>query len=341
LSLRSRLLVSVIIPTFNGRPRIQNTLDALFAQDFNEDFEIIVLDDGSTDGTADFVRSYSPKIRVSSQPNQGPGAARNHGACQAQGEIVLFTDDDCVPEKNWLMQMLRPFAENPEVVGVKGRYRSEQPEIVARFVQLEYEDKYDYMAKDTYIDFIDTYSAGFRRLVFLESGGYDTEFPVACAEDIELSYRLSQKGYKMMFVSQAVVKHTHPARLLAYLKKKFKYAYWRVLALKKNPHKLVKDSHTPQLMKIQLLLAPISLGSLLLGLFSPQFWFLSILGFIGFGVTTIPFVRKAWPKDEIVALFSPLFLFARACAQGLGVAGGLWYLVKQRKPVSDNRMNYS
>ena len=262
---------------------------------------------------------------------RGPGSPVITVPARPAGDIIFFTDDDCVPEKNWLREMLRPFSEDPEVVGVKGRYRSDQPEITARFVQLEYEDKYDYMARKPYIDFIDTYSAGFRKPIFLESGGYDTEFPVACAEDIELSYRLSQKGYKMMFVPLAVVKHTHPARFWAYLKKKFKFAYWRVLALKKNPHKVVKDSHTPQIMKLQLILPPLCLGCLALSLFLPQFFWLSLLGFGVFGITSVPFVRKAWPKDKIVAILSPFFLFARACAQGLGVAGGLWYVLKQKK----------
>jgi GT2 family glycosyltransferase len=331
---RNEFLLSVIIPVYNCRPQIKHALDALAAQDIDQEFEIIVVDDGSTDGTADFVRSYDPRIRVISQPNQGPAVARNLGANLARGEILFFTDDDCVPDRNWLREMLRPFVADPEVVAGKGRYRTDQPEIVARFVQLEFEDKYDYMARDMYIDFIDTYSAGFRRQVFLESGGFDTEFPVACAEDVELSYRLSHKGYKMVFIPQAVVRHRHPARLGVYIKKKYKFAFWRVIALKKNPQKIIKDSHTPQLMKMQLLLFPISLGSLVLGWLAPQFLVLSGLGFLAFGLTSVPFVRKAWPKDRVVALLSPFLLLARASGQFMGVVGGLWYLLKQRWPIS-------
>ena len=140
-------LVSVIIPTYNGRLRIKHTIEALLNQDFKGEYELIVVDDGSSDQTADLVRSYDRGIKVISQPNQGPGVARNNGAHHAQGEIILFTDDDCIPEKNWLQEMLRPFSEDAEIVGVKGRYRTEQKEIIARFVQLEYEDKYDYMVR--------------------------------------------------------------------------------------------------------------------------------------------------------------------------------------------------
>jgi GT2 family glycosyltransferase len=324
------VLISIVVPTYNGRLRIKNTLDALFCQDFSGEIEIVVVDDGSTDGTADHVREYCDKIRVISQSNQGPAVARNLGAQIASGEIILFTDDDCIPQKDWLQQMLGPFTKDPDIVGVKGCYRTEQKSLVARFVQLEYEDKFDYMQKDEYIDFIDTYSAAFKRSVFLESGGYDTEFPVPCCEDAELSYRLSKSSYKMVFNRKAVVTHTHPDNLWWYLKKKFKFAYWRVVAVKKNPQKLIKDSHTPQIMKLQLLFPPICLASLLLGSLFPKMLSIAVLGFIFFGVSTVPFTRKALEKDNSVGLLSPLLLFCRACGQFVGVSGGVLYLLKKR-----------
>ena len=89
--------------------------------------------------------------------------------------------------------MLEPF-HDPEVIGVKGVYRTRQKSVIARFVQIEYEDRYRLMAGLPSIDFVDTYSAAFRRERFLEMSGYDTSFPVACAEDVELSYRMSARG---------------------------------------------------------------------------------------------------------------------------------------------------
>jgi GT2 family glycosyltransferase len=86
--------------------------------------------------------------------------------------------------------------------------------------------------------------------------GSDTSFPVACAEDIELSYRMSARGWKMRFAPGAIVYHTHPETFFSYLKKKYKFAFWRVLAVRKNPSKGLKDSHAPQVMKLQLLFPP-------------------------------------------------------------------------------------
>jgi GT2 family glycosyltransferase len=153
--------------------------------------------------------------------------------------------------------------------------------------------------------------------------GYDTSFPVACAEDIELSYRMSARGWKMKFVPGAIVYHTHPATLSAYLKKKYKFAFWRVLAVRKNPSKGVKDSHTPQVMKLQLLFAPALLLALAVDLSLRPWVPLSALVVAGFLLTTLPFALRAIRKDVLVGLLSPALLAARSCAQLLGVTAGL------------------
>lgn len=324
---------TIIIPTFNGAKKIGNCLHALLPQASQMAVEILVVDDGSTDNTAAVVAEY-PGVRLITQSNAGPAAARNRGATEATGSILLFTDDDCVPNPDWLATMLRSFAD-AEVIGAKGAYRTLQRQIVARFVQLEYEDKYRFMSSQREIDFIDTYSGAYRRENFLEMKGYDTSFPVACAEDIELSYRMSSLGWKMRFVPNAIVFHTHPATLTSYLKKKYKFAYWRMLAVRKNPGKGVKDSHTPQLMKLQILLLPALLVSAAIDLKIHPYIPVTLLTAGAFLLSTMPFVAQSFRKDPLVALLSPALLAARACAQLLGVAAGI--LHARRTPVAPTR----
>ena len=322
--------VSIIIPTFNGASRIGNCLDALLKQTVGRDAEILVVNDGSTDNTADVVARYSG-VRCITQLNSGPAAARNRGNLEARGTIILFTDDDCVPMSDWLTVMTEPFRD-PDVVGVKGIYSTCQKSLVARFVQIEYEDKYRLMADRPSIDFIDTYSAGFRRDRFLEMNGYDTSFPLACAEDVELSYRMSAHGWTMKFVPAAIVYHTHPDTLWRYLNKKYKFAFWRVLAVSKNRSKALNDSHTPQLMKLQLLLVPALLLAVACDLLLRPRIPVSGVVLAVFLVSTVPFVLRAMRKDFVVGLLSPALLAARACAQVLGVASGLMYAC--RKPAA-------
>ena len=100
------MLFSVVIPTFNRVSLLQRTLASVEAQSFT-DFEIIVVDDGSTDGTRDWLASQRPLLRVLEQANRGPGAARNLGAREARGDYVAFLDSDDL----WFPWTLRVFAE--------------------------------------------------------------------------------------------------------------------------------------------------------------------------------------------------------------------------------------
>jgi cellulose synthase/poly-beta-1,6-N-acetylglucosamine synthase-like glycosyltransferase len=344
--------VSIIVPTFNGALRIGKCLDALVEQCAGRHAEILVINDGSTDGTAEVVKAYcgpqlvhrrrqderpvSPrrvKVRLINQPNAGPAAARNRGVKEAWNKIIVFIDDDCVPAAGWLDAMIAPF-DDPKVVGAKGSYKTRQTKLAARFVQMEYEERYRRMARFEDIDFIDTYSAAFRRDRLLEVGGFDTSFPVACAEDVDLSYRMAARGWKMKFARGGIVYHTHPDTIRAYLKKKYKFAFWRVLAVWKNPRKGLRDSHTPQLMKLQLLFVPALLCAFVIDVVARPRVLLSALVLAAFIASTLPFAIAGIKKDRWLGALSPLLLAARSCAQGLGVIGGFLYAWQRSKPAT-------
>ncbi|MGB8028394.1 MAG: glycosyltransferase [Terracidiphilus sp.] len=312
---------SIIIPTFNGAKRIGHCLESLCEQTAGRQVEILVVNDGSNDNITDVVERFAG-VRLISQANAGPAAARNHGAREAAGDVILFTDDDCEPARGWLDAMLEPFMD-PEVVGVKGAYRTRQKPLMARFVQAEYEDRYRLMAHISNIDFIDTYSAAFRRERFVEMGGYDTEFPVACAEDVELSFRMSARGWQMRFAPGAIVYHQHPDSLVGYLRKKFKFAFWRVLAVRKNPSKAVKDSHTPQLMKLQLLFGPAAVAGLGFDLYLRPVIPITAVAVGLFLISTIPFALRSAARDPAVGAISPMVLAARSCSQLFGILAGI------------------
>jgi len=312
-------MVSVIVPVYNSEKTIRRCLDSLLNQKYEGEYEVIIVDDGSKDATASIVAQYK-NVKLFRQANTGPAGARNKGASEAKGDIILFTDSDCEVSPNWINEMVMPIRENQDIVGVKGTYKTKQKEFISRFVQMEYEDKYDKMKKERYIDFIDTYSAGFKKDVFWAAGGYDLSFPVACAEDVDLSYRLANQGYKMVFNPAASVFHTHPDKLQNYLNKKYKFAYWRVKAVEKTPDKILKDSHTPFTMKLQVVLIPLIFLAIPFSLVNP--YILPALSG-AYLITTVPFTIKAVKKDPFVGIFSPFVLFLRSVSQFLGLAGGV------------------
>lgn len=331
------LPVSIIVPAFNAADRIGHCLESLIAQVAACQAEILVVNDGSSDSTEEVVKRY-PQVRLITQGNAGPAAARNRGAFEATGQILIFIDDDCVAAAGWLDAMIAPFADS-DVVATKGVYRTKQKEWIARFVQIEYEDRYRLMRKLDSIDFIDTYSAAYRRDRFLEMKGFDPEFPLACAEDAELSYRMSACGWKMKFAPRAAVYHSHPHTLHQYLRKKYKFAFWRMQALRKNPEKAVKDSHTPQVLKLQLLLTPalVLAASVDLSMHLPML--LSAFVVLMFSLTTLPFVVRAFRKDKTVALAAPFLLAARSFSQLSGVVAGVTYAhSKPMRMVQVNRV---
>lgn len=316
-------MISVIIPAYNAEKTVDQCLNALKEQSYPDDlYEVIVVDDGSTDKTGEIAQGY--KVRYIRQENQGPASARNKGAHEAKGETVLFTDSDCVPDKNWIGEMVRPF-DDPEVVAVKGAYRTLQKSIVARFAQIEFEERYEMLKKVNSIDMVDTYSAGFRRDIFLKMGGFDISFPTANNEDTEFSYRMSKLGFKMVFNPEARIYHlNHPDSIRKYARLKFWRGYWRMVVYKRFPGKMVKDTYTPQTLKFQILFLYLSLITLLILAVWQKMTILFLFSIIAFIFSTLPFTFFAFKKDPIVGILAPFFLLIRAGSLGAGAMRGLF-----------------
>lgn len=313
------LKASVVVPAFNAEKTIGKCLEALERQGFRG-YEVIVVDDGSRDNTGEVAKQF-PKARVVREENAGPAVARNNGAKNAKGEIVVFTDSDCIAEPNWLEEMLKPFADK-RVAGVQGRYKSGRRGLIARIIQLEIEKSYAKMGKQDSIDFIATYSAAYRKIVFEKLGGFDTSFPMASGEDTDFSFRVHESGQKMVFNPNAIVHHAHPTSLWKYLKTKFFRAFWRAKVYKKHRGKMVKDSYTSQSIKLQLLLFYLAIASLAL-------FALGINGLLYSGIclallfiSGLPFALWAARNDLAVGIISPFIIFARTFFFGTGLALG-------------------
>lgn len=323
-------MISVIIPGYNVSSYVSECLDALLEQTMPRDaYEIIYVDDASTDDSREVVAGYEAVHSLALPENRGQATARNLGLRKARGEIILFTDADCVPAHDWIEAMLRPF-DDLEVAGTKGIYRTRQRSLIARFAQAEYETRYDIMRRAHTIDFIDTYSAGYRADVLRRHGGFDTAFRID--EDQELSFRLAEAGHKMVFNPEAVVYHRHPATLRRYMKRKYDVGYWKAFVLGKHPDKAVHDSHTPQRLKLQLALAGVICLGLFLTLLWWPFWPITALAALALVASAAPLIGRATQRDLVLGLVSPLLVLVRALALGSGLAMGLVDVARGKVP---------
>lgn len=316
--------VTVVVPARNAARTIGACLSALGRQRYPAGrFEVLVVDDGSRDGTGEVAARRG--VRLLRINGRGPAAARNAGARAASGDLVLFTDADCQPDPDWVPRMVAPF-EDPAVVATKGVYRTEQTTLIARFVQAEYEEKYRRMAGFPTIDFVDTYAAAYRRDVFLQAGGFDERYTQAANEDLDLSYRLAELGYRMVFVADAVVVHRHPDTVISYARRKFKVGYWKPLLHRDHPAKARSDSHTPPSLRWQVALAAVIAGALPL---APRVRVArcALVGALAaHALSSFPLAGLAGQRDRRLLLASPPLVLVRSFALGLGYLAGWWAL---------------
>jgi glycosyltransferase involved in cell wall biosynthesis len=321
---------SIIIPAKNAARTIAKCLQAVLAQkNFADPYEVIVVDDGSEDTTAAIASGFGVRV-IRLEEGMGPAAARNAGAVVAKGEILVFTDADCEPEGNWLTEMIQPF-EDPAVVGVRGAYRTRQSAWIPRFVQQEYDFKYMLIAGLDSIDFIDTYSAAYRRKTFLENRGFEKSFPVPCVEDQEFSFRLAKQGCRMVFAPNAIVYHQHDKNVSEYIQRKFGIGYWKAFMLRWMPERLFQDTHTPFTQRAQIGILACTLLALLISIFWPVGWYFVLVLCGVFYFTALPFLFRLAFKDGILILLAPFMILLRAGALGFGL---LWGFLFPRKSLT-------
>jgi glycosyltransferase involved in cell wall biosynthesis len=209
--------VSVVVPTYNRASVLRRCLEALTAQEYPGRLEIIVVDDGSTDGTPQVVEEFASRgVRYLRQANRGPAAARNRGIFAAGGEIIAFTDDDCLPPPDWVSRLVQGYLEHPEVAGVGG-YLAPPAEMrdnpIAQYERSLGREVYGAGEEEIVAGFDcpagGTANMSYRRQVLEEVGGFDESFLYAAGEDADLKWRICQRGARLLYVPVPVT-HLQP-----------------------------------------------------------------------------------------------------------------------------------
>ena len=202
-----QVFMSVIICTFNRARLLRRALSSLARQTTGPDgFEVVVVDDGSDDDTAgvcrEILRGFANSQYIPLGRNEGLPSARNRGIREARGEYVLFVDDDCIPERNWLEKMMEALDKEKIVAGA-----IESPPYSYLKLCHNIAEFHPFMPgrKKGVVDFIAGANMGFRRSVFLELGVFHEG--IIPGEDMEFILRARQRGYRIYFTPDAVVTH--------------------------------------------------------------------------------------------------------------------------------------
>lgn len=311
--------VTVVIPAYQAAGRIAVTVRAAIAQEETAPPpEVIVVDDGSADDTAAVAERAG--ARVIRQENRGPAAARNTGWRAAKGEIVFFTDSDCVPRPDWVRR-LAPLFDEEDVGGVGGSYDAANLEnLLAACVQEEIAVRHRRMGPE--VRFLGSFNLAAPRRVLEETGGFDETYRRASGEDNDLSYRIRKLGYRLLFEPAARVAHRHPESVRRYLVEQARHGYWRMKLYREHPERIGGDDYSgladfvePPAAALFLLLLPLR-GSFGVARLSS---FLFVLLVVAALPTTFRMVKSGGTR---LALFLPIRV-ARAFARGIGMGAGV------------------
>jgi glycosyltransferase involved in cell wall biosynthesis len=214
-------MISVIVCTYNRARRLEQTLKSLqeMAVPVGLPWELIIVDNNSSDNTKEIVDGFINKpdlnAKYITERHQGLSYARNIGIQESSGNIIAFTDDDCIVDRHWIASISRGFESGESIAGIGGRvelYNKMDRPVSVR----TYREKMIFSSIDRLFNLIIGCNMAFARHVFDEVGMFDTDFGVGTsfvsAEDSDFLYRAYKKGLKIIYSPDILVYHNHGRR---------------------------------------------------------------------------------------------------------------------------------
>lgn len=260
------MMVSVIIVCLNEEACIGAAIESLLAQTYERDlFEILVVDNGSSDATPSIVAAFMsrvPTLRWVTNPSKGIAISRNVGLREARHPYVAFIDADCIAPSTWLAGLVEGFvrhqAADPGIVAVGGA------NVAPAGISLFYDainvatktflgnrgstQGREYVS-DKVVDHMPTLNILYRKDVVAGLGGFDERFRFVC-EDPDLNYRLTAAGWRIVYLKDRPVVHAFAPGLRRWARKMFTYGRGRTQLLRKHPHKFGPVYLVPPLLAL-------------------------------------------------------------------------------------------
>ena len=210
-----RVSVSVVVPTYNRRDSLLRCVGSI-----SHDVQVVVVDDGSTDGTEQALKELGlPNLVYLRQTNKGPASARNLGIKETSGDYVAFTDDDCVPAAGWPWPLLEAIsAGDEEVAGVGGRVLPLRTGLFAAYYTF-----HRILEPPRSCSYLVTANCLYTRKALEEVGGFDERIRGPGGEDPALSAKVRDKGHRLAYAPTAIVRHDYREGLIDFVRTFYRY----------------------------------------------------------------------------------------------------------------------
>lgn len=310
--------VSILIPVKDVARYIEKCLDAILNQDYPKDkYEILVLDNKSSDGTQEIVSQYGEPVRLIQTGIDSPARKYNLVIDQTKGSILGLVDGDANVSKDWLKKVIAPLSD-PRVAGATGLILTHNKEsLVARVIGYELQYRYENLPRK--IKRAATMHTVYKKEVLVEVGRFNERLKTGY--DCEIGHRITSAGFDIIFVKDALVYHNHRSTLGSYFQQQYEYGKFAILRYLESPRIAMGD----EIASLSMILQPIFyLGTLLFLISFLVFHTSFILALIPLSVllgyyifSSIRLVKRY--KDPL-AFFTLFIYIIRPMAWSLGAA---------------------
>jgi GT2 family glycosyltransferase len=242
--------VSIVVTVKNEEENIAALLDSLLKLDYSGDIETTVVDGGSNDKTVEIISNYPSVKLITAKCNTSQG--RNIGIQNSSGEIIAFTDGDCVVDRDWIKNIVKHFDKNSEVAVVGGPYLPlDQNGIIAQYLATYQSTYFPTKSELTTYQHIGTGNAAFRKKVIEKVGRFDER--LKDCEDDDLNLRISNLGYKLFFAEDVTV--YHKSRTTLKEASRFAFDRGKASSIFNRKHKKYRQLLFPYMRTLLLILA--------------------------------------------------------------------------------------